>query len=153
MRIQLLLAALICLPLTVLAQDGEKPAAAEPQAEANPIVIIETSLGTIEAELFAKAAPKTVKNFIELAEGKKEFTDVKTGEKTKRPFYDGLIFHRVIDKFMIQGGCPRGNGSGDPGYKFEDEFNFEKLGLDKVMCVERRRQADQAQTYGQRTSS
>lgn len=68
-------------------------------------------------------APKTVDNFVGLAEGTKEFTDPKTGKKVKRPFYDGLTFHRIIPGFMIQGGCPLGNGRGGPGYKFEDEFS------------------------------
>jgi cyclophilin family peptidyl-prolyl cis-trans isomerase len=69
---------------------------------------ITTSMGAIEVELFDEDAPKTVENFTKLA-----------GDG----FYDGLIFHRVIPDFMIQGGCPRGDGTGDPGYKFEDEFN------------------------------
>src|SRR2546428_13191319 len=73
--------------------------------------------------LFEKEAPKTVANFIGLAEGAKEFKDPRTGRKAKRPFYDGLIFHRVIPNFMIQGGCPLGNGPGDPGYRFADEFH------------------------------
>ncbi len=85
--------------------------------------IIETSMGTIEVELFADKAPVTVANFVGLAEGKKEFTDPKTGKKTKRKFYDGLTFHRVIPEFMIQGGCPLGTGTGGPGYTFEDETN------------------------------
>jgi len=85
--------------------------------------IFETSQGTIVARLFAKEAPQTVANFIDLAEGTKEFTDPATGKKAKRPFYDGLAFHRVIPNFMIQGGCPVGNGTGGPGYRFADEFH------------------------------
>lgn len=95
--------------------------------------IIETSMGTIEIELFADKAPITVANFVGLAKGEKEFTDLKTGKKTKRKFYDGLTFHRVIPEFMIQGGCPLGTGTGGPGYTFEDETNnglkFNKPGL------------------------
>ena len=72
---------------------------------------------------FEKEAPKTVANFVGLAEGTKEFTNEKTGQKEKRPFYDGLIFHRVIPQFMIQGGCPQSNGMGGTGYKFADEFH------------------------------
>jgi peptidyl-prolyl cis-trans isomerase A (cyclophilin A) len=85
--------------------------------------IFETTLGAITCRLFEAEAPKTVANFIGLAEGAKEFTDPKTGQKTKRKFYDGLVFHRVIPQFMIQGGCPLGNGTGDPGYRFADEFH------------------------------
>ncbi|MBQ3834220.1 MAG: peptidylprolyl isomerase [Elusimicrobia bacterium] len=95
--------------------------------------IIETSMGNIEVELFAEESPITVENFVGLAEGKKEFIDPKTGEKTKRRFYDGLTFHRVIPEFMIQGGCPLGTGTGGPGYKFQDETDnglaFDKPGL------------------------
>ncbi len=95
--------------------------------------IIETSMGTIEVELFADKAPVTVENFVGLATGTKEFTDLKTGKKTKKKFYDGLTFHRVIPEFMIQGGCPLGTGTGGPGYTFEDETNnglkFNKPGL------------------------
>ncbi len=85
--------------------------------------ILETSQGTIVCRLFEKEAPQTVANFTGLAEGTKEFTDPKTGKKTKRPFFDGLAFHRVIPNFMIQGGCPLGNGTGGPGYRFADEFS------------------------------
>lgn len=95
--------------------------------------VIETSMGNIEIELFADKAPVTVANFVGLAEGTKEFTDLKTGKKVKRNFYDGLTFHRVIPEFMIQGGCPLGTGTGGPGYQFEDETNnglkFNKPGL------------------------
>ncbi len=91
--------------------------------EAGTYAIFETSMGNIVIKLLEKEAPKTVANFIALAEGTKEFTDSATGQKVKRNFYDGLGFHRVIPQFMIQGGCPRGNGTGDPGYKFADEFH------------------------------
>ena len=83
----------------------------------------ETSQGDIVCKLFDKEAPKTVANFVGLAEGTKEFTDPKNAQKTKRPFYDNLQFHRVIPQFMIQGGCPLGTGTGHPGFKFEDEFH------------------------------
>lgn len=85
--------------------------------------ILETSNGTMVVKLFEAEAPKTVANFIGLADGTKEFHDAKTGKASKRPFYDGLVFHRVIPEFMIQGGCPLGTGTGDPGYKFGDEFH------------------------------
>ncbi len=85
--------------------------------------VFETSLGKITCQLFEKEAPKTVANFVELAEGTKEWTDPKTGQKVKRRFYEGLIFHRVIPEFMIQGGDPTGTGMGSPGYRFEDEFS------------------------------
>jgi peptidyl-prolyl cis-trans isomerase A (cyclophilin A) len=82
-----------------------------------------TSEGNFKIRLFDQEVPNTVANFAGLAEGSKEFTDPKTGQKTKRPFYDGLVFHRVIDGFMIQGGDPLGTGTGGPGYKFGDEFS------------------------------
>ncbi len=85
--------------------------------------VFNTTQGTIVVKLFEKEAPQTVGNFVGLAEGTKEFKDPKTGQKVKRPFYDGLIFHRVIPQFMIQGGCPLGTGTGDPGYRYGDEFN------------------------------
>jgi peptidyl-prolyl cis-trans isomerase A (cyclophilin A) len=90
---------------------------------AGTYAVFNTTAGTFTAKLFDKEVPNTVANFVGLAEGTKEWTDPKTGKKVKRPFYNGLIFHRVIDGFMIQGGCPLGNGMGDPGYKFADEFN------------------------------
>ena len=74
-------------------------------------------MGEFEIELFAKECPETVWNFVNLAEGRQE-TPAKTG-----PYYDGLVFHRVIDNFMIQGGCPEGSGRGGPGYKFKDEIH------------------------------
>jgi peptidyl-prolyl cis-trans isomerase A (cyclophilin A) len=81
-----------------------------------------TSEGDFKARLFDDKAPNTVANFTGLAEGTREWTDPATRQKVSRPFYDGLIFHRVIDGFMLQGGCPMGNGMGGPGYKFADEF-------------------------------
>jgi peptidyl-prolyl cis-trans isomerase A (cyclophilin A) len=90
---------------------------------AGTYAIFETSQGDIVIRLLEKEAPKTVENFIGLAEGTKEFTNEKTGKKEKRNFYDGLTFHRVIPQFMIQGGCPEGTGRGGPGYKFADEFH------------------------------
>jgi peptidyl-prolyl cis-trans isomerase A (cyclophilin A) len=90
---------------------------------AGTYAIFETSQGNIVVKLFEKEAPKTVENFIGLAEGSKEFTDESTGKKTKKNFYDGLVFHRVIPDFMIQGGCPQGSGRGGPGYRFADEFH------------------------------
>jgi peptidyl-prolyl cis-trans isomerase A (cyclophilin A) len=83
----------------------------------------DTSLGTFTAELFETEVPKTVANFVGLAEGTKEWKHPKTGERHKKPFYDGIIFHRVIDGFMLQGGDPLGQGYGGPGYQFEDEFH------------------------------
>jgi peptidyl-prolyl cis-trans isomerase A (cyclophilin A) len=126
---------LLCLPALAVAGDAKKEGKHKKEDPANHIVLMKTSMGDIKLELFTKEAPKTVKNFVDLAEGKKEFTDPKTSEKVKRPFYDGLIFHRVMDNFMLQGGCPQRSGSGSPGYSFEDEINAESLGLDKEKVV------------------
>jgi peptidyl-prolyl cis-trans isomerase A (cyclophilin A) len=90
---------------------------------AGTYAIFETSMGNIVIKLFDKEAPKTVENFVGLAEGTKEFKNAMTGQKEKRPYYDGLTFHRVIPQFMIQGGCPQGDGRGGPGYNFADEFH------------------------------
>ncbi|MBX9765804.1 MAG: peptidylprolyl isomerase, partial [Bdellovibrionales bacterium] len=76
----------------------------------------------VKIKLFEKETPKTVENFAGLAEGKKEWTNPKTNKKEKTPFYDGLKFHRVIPDFMVQGGCPLGEGFGGPGYQFADEI-------------------------------
>ena len=82
-----------------------------------------TSEGNFTVQLFEEQAPKTVANFTGLAEGTREWTDPRTGEKSKAPLYNGTVFHRVIEGFMIQGGDPLGQGTGGPGYKFEDEFH------------------------------
>ncbi|MFF7339026.1 peptidylprolyl isomerase [Streptomyces sp. NPDC008163] len=84
---------------------------------------LKTNKGDIEIRLLPNHAPKTVKNFVELAEGEREWTDPTTGQKSKGRLYDGTVFHRVISGFMIQGGDPLGNGTGGPGYEFRDEFH------------------------------
>ncbi|MFE9391026.1 peptidylprolyl isomerase [Streptomyces sp. NPDC006784] len=85
--------------------------------------ILKTNHGDIRVQLFPNHAPKTVKNFVELAEGSREWTHPQTGEKTTAKLYDGTVFHRVISGFMIQGGDPLGNGTGGPGYEFGDEIH------------------------------
>jgi peptidyl-prolyl cis-trans isomerase A (cyclophilin A) len=84
---------------------------------------LHTTKGDIEIRLFADHAPKTVRNFVELAEGSKEWTDPRTRQKSNAKLYDGTVFHRVIPDFMIQGGDPLGSGRGGPGYEFADEFH------------------------------
>lgn len=86
---------------------------------------LHTTAGDIKIELFPNHAPKTVKNFVGLAEGTQEWVHPMTKEKAAKPLYDGTIFHRVIDGFMIQGGDPIGRGTGGPGYRFADEFHPE----------------------------
>ena len=86
---------------------------------------LHTSAGDIVLQLFGDHAPVTVRNFVGLAEGSKEWTDPRTKQKSTAPLYDGTIFHRVIDGFMIQGGDPLGKGFGGPGYQFKDEFHPE----------------------------
>jgi len=92
---------------------------AQPGTYAN----FETSEGNFKIRLFDKEAPNTVANFVGLAEGTREWTDPRDSQKKTAPFYDGIIFHRIIDGFMIQGGDPLGKGFGGPGYKFADEFH------------------------------
>ncbi|MDP6957945.1 MAG: peptidylprolyl isomerase [Planctomycetota bacterium] len=125
---------LATIAITLLTMAGVTKA--QEEAKKNPVVLMKTSMGDITFELFSKEAPKTVQNFLDLAEGKKEFKDLKTGEQAKRPFFDGLVFHRIIDNFMIQGGCPQGSGMGGPGYSFEDEINADALGLDKMKVID-----------------
>lgn len=85
--------------------------------------ILHTSAGDITIDLFPDQAPKTVRNFVGLATGSGQWTDPRSGKPSNAPFYDGLVFHRVIPNFMIQGGCPLGTGTGGPGYTFDDEIN------------------------------
>jgi peptidyl-prolyl cis-trans isomerase A (cyclophilin A) len=82
-----------------------------------------TTEGNFTVRLFEQEAPRTVENFVGLAEGSKEWSDPRTNQKVQKPYYDGTIFHRVIDGFMIQGGDPLGQGIGGPGYNFADEFH------------------------------
>lgn len=91
---------------------------------------LHTTAGDIRIELLPNHAPKTVANFVGLAQGTKSWSDPRTGAERTEPFYDGLIFHRVISDFMIQGGCPLGTGTGGPGYTFNDEIHPE-LQFDK----------------------
>ncbi|MEU5943023.1 peptidylprolyl isomerase [Micromonospora sp. NPDC047548] len=86
---------------------------------------LHTNAGPIRLELFPNHAPKTVRNFVDLAEGNQEYTDPRTGQPGSGPYYDGTISHRVISGFMIQMGDPTGTGRGGPGYKFGDEFHPE----------------------------
>jgi peptidyl-prolyl cis-trans isomerase A (cyclophilin A) len=88
-------------------------------------VTLATSMGDVRLQLFPNHAPKTVANFVELAEGTREWVDPRTGQRGKSPLYDGTIFHRVISGFMIQGGDPLGTGTGGPGYRFNDEIHPE----------------------------
>ena len=100
----------------------KKPAAA-PTSSGNPVAVFDTTAGKLRCTLFEKETPITVANFIDLATGKKDWKNPVSGAtKHNTPLYDGTIFHRVIPNFMIQGGDPAGNGTGDPGYKFQDEF-------------------------------
>ena len=86
-----------------------------------PTATFVTSMGSFTATLMPEHAPKTVANFVDLAAGAKEWTDPRDGARKREPLYDGTIFHRVIDGFMIQGGDPTGTGTGGPGYRFQDE--------------------------------
>ncbi|MFI7499373.1 peptidylprolyl isomerase [Streptomyces sp. NPDC049687] len=86
---------------------------------------LRTTRGDIEIRLFRDFAPKTVDNFVDLATGTREWVHPATGERSTTPLYDGTVFHRVMSGFMIQGGDPLGNGTGDPGYQFPDEFHPE----------------------------
>jgi peptidyl-prolyl cis-trans isomerase A (cyclophilin A) len=92
---------------------------------ATQIATLHTSAGDIRVQLYGNHAPKTVRNFVELAQGSREWTDPRTKSKSTAPLYDGTIFHRVIAGFMIQGGDPLGQGFGGPGYQFADEFHPE----------------------------
>lgn len=103
------------------AENVEKAASLGLKPGQKLVATIQTSLGDIHCTLRADEAPETVANFVQLSRGEKEWTDPETGEMTQRPLYDGTIFHRVIPEFMIQGGDPKGNGTGGPGYQFADE--------------------------------
>jgi peptidyl-prolyl cis-trans isomerase A (cyclophilin A) len=105
------------------------PATKKPSATAskNPVALIHTTAGNLRCELFPDKAPKAVANFIGLAQGAKDWTDGTGTVQKNKPLYDGVIFHRVIPGFMIQGGDPTGSGAGDPGFTFEDELHADLI--------------------------
>lgn len=111
----------------------EKVATPAPKPKKTLYALFETSLGEIECRLYSDQAPNTVANFVGLVRGEQEWVDARSLLKQKKPLYDGTIFHRVIPGFMIQGGDPKGNGTGGPGYRFPDEidpaFTFERPGV------------------------
>jgi peptidyl-prolyl cis-trans isomerase A (cyclophilin A) len=116
------------------AVDAEGPWTAKVVAGQELYATITTTMGAFTVKLYSKDAPKTVRNFVGLATGEREWRHPATGEIKKGvPLYPGTIFHRVIEGFMIQGGDPLGTGVGDPGYRFEDEFQsgktFDRVGL------------------------
>jgi len=113
--------------LTTVSCAADSKGTKEKELKPGLYAIFQTNKGTFTCRLFEKDAPKTVDNFVGLANGTKEWTDPKTGKKVQKRFYDGLIFHRVIPKFMIQGGDPDGTGRGGPGYRFEDECRPELI--------------------------
>lgn len=112
----------LCLFSATALSEDKKSAKATPKKDKKMFAIFDTTMGKFKVQLFPDKAPKTVENFVGLAEGTKEWTDLK-GKKEKKKLYDGTIFHRVIKDFMIQGGDPKGNGTGGPGYQFGDEFD------------------------------
>lgn len=127
-RATLALSLTLVLSAPLMAQDTPPPAADALPEDARGLedgiyARLETTKGVMIVRLEHARAPETVANFVGLIEGTKPWTDPKTRQKVTRPFYDGLTFHRVIDGFMIQGGCPLGNGQGGPGYQFRDEFH------------------------------
>jgi cyclophilin family peptidyl-prolyl cis-trans isomerase len=101
----------------------------EMEDTSNPLMLIQTTRGDLAVELFTRDAPQTVDSFLGLAEGLKPFIDPRSGAEVTRPFYDGLQFHRVINRFMIQGGSPTGQSDGGPGFSLADEINADSLGL------------------------
>ncbi len=112
--------------LALAAQTQTPPAetpAAKPEREPGLYATIQTTMGNITVVLYEKESPITVKNFVNLAQGKKQWRDPNTGQMTTRPLYPGTTFHRVFPRFMIQGGDPAGTGTGDPGFTIPDEFH------------------------------
>src|ERR1700744_5865273 len=104
--------------------DGPAPGYARIPGMTNTLTAtLNTNQGPIKVRLFPDQAPLTVRNFVELAEGSRKWTDPRTGAETSEPLYNGTIFHRVIPDFMLQGGDPLGTGTGGPGYKFKDEIH------------------------------
>ncbi len=133
LKVLVLAALAACFTIPAFAADTIKESSPSMTTQKGLFATFQTTEGKIVIQLFPDDAPKTVANFVGLATGDKEFTDPKTRAKVKRPFYDGLVFHRVIKGFMLQGGDPLGTGTGGPGYNFEDEFGsarvFDKPGI------------------------
>ena len=115
--------AVAALATTTVALAGQAKPSTSKAAGGTPYAHFTTSEGNFTIKLFEKEAPKTVASFIGLAEGTKEWTDPRTHEKVKKPYYNGTIFHRIIADFMIQGGDPLGQGTGGPGFTIVDEFD------------------------------
>jgi peptidyl-prolyl cis-trans isomerase A (cyclophilin A) len=122
----------------------DKPATPPPANKGRLLARFQTSMGNFTAELNEKEAPGTVANFAGLASGEKEWTDPRNGQKQKKPYYDGLTFHRIIAGFMIQGGDPLGNGTGGPGFGIKDEFNNLKHDSAGVLAMARTGMPDSA---------
>lgn len=124
--VQLLVSFLVVFSVSAFAAGTGKAAAkSETKKGKDMFAVMETNMGNIKIKLYQEKAPKTVERFVAFAEGTKEWTDPKTKQKVKKPLFDGTIFHRVIDGFMIQGGDPEGTGRGGPGEEFADEFHPE----------------------------
>lgn len=118
-----LLVSLLLARMPAAAQTGADPSQPAPEREPGLYGRLETTMGTIVVKFYEKESPITVKNFVDLAQGRKAWRDPKTGQMVRRPLYNGVIFHRVIPGFMIQGGDPTGTGMGDPGFTIPDEFH------------------------------
>jgi peptidyl-prolyl cis-trans isomerase A (cyclophilin A) len=117
--------------LALLAAAATLLAAPKDKASKELYATFVTSQGKIGVRLFPEEKPNAVNNFVALAEGKKEWTDPRTGKPSRKPLYDGTVFHRVIQKFMIQGGDPLGDGTGGPGYSIADELTPDEHFFDK----------------------
>lgn len=122
-------------PVVELVLNG-RPTEVEMEDLRNPLMLLQTNRGDMVVELFPAQAPQTVANFVALAEGNKPFIDPATGQQVQRPYYDGLLIHRVIRGFMIQGGSITGRSTGDPGFSIEDEINAVSLGLDRMPLID-----------------
>lgn len=122
-------------PATQPAAQAATQPETQPDAVERPVAVLTTNHGAVRIELFVDAAPRTVANFVGLAQGTRPFKDPATGVWVERPYYDGLTFHRVIDGFMLQGGDVLGTGTGGPGYQFPDEIDASALKLDELKVL------------------
>lgn len=122
--------------LTIDVELDGRNVSAEIENPSNPLLVMETTRGDLLLELLPAEAPATVQNFLGLAEGTKGFVDPYTSAEEMRPFYDGLVFHRVVDGFVIQAGSPDATPDGGPGYAIADEINATSLGLDQMQLLD-----------------